>query len=133
MSEGSKEKWWPDARLAGRACRLSRVQPRDYRSKRIDADCRRRLNRADGGGVATPAAHGYATLSPRCPSEGRGQTASEKIYKERAGGGRLLVARRGALVTPAYPLRFLDHYHYRHYSYYYDHYYYRRCRRWWCI
>lgn len=51
----------------GVACVLSRARPRDYHSERIDADCRRRLNRADGGGVATPAVRGRGNPSLRPP------------------------------------------------------------------
>lgn len=54
--------------------------------ERIDADCRRRLNRADGGGVATPAVRGRAI--PRCLPHRRAEASVRREGKwESAEGG----------------------------------------------
>lgn len=64
-----------------------RVHSRDYQAAvRIDADCRRGLNRADGGGVATSAAHGHAALPPAPPPEGGGKRRGGKFTKRETVG-----------------------------------------------
>lgn len=64
-----------------------RVHSRDYQAAvRIDADCRRGLNRADGGGVATSAAHGHAALPPSPPPEGGGKRRGGKFTKRETVG-----------------------------------------------
>lgn len=104
------------------------MQPRDYR--RIDAaDCRRRLNRADAGcamfssrldlvrwfslvlsrlHLANPSSSTRSGDGGEQAEGRRGKTWTEggrATAGETEGGRRLLVARRGALVTPIYTPR----------------------------